>query len=298
MQSDEGPLLGVVIPTRNRLEDLLLTLERIGRDAYPRVEVSVYDDASDVDPRPALAARFPHVRVFRSERRVGPCELRNRLVAASRGEIIVGLDDDCSFETPDAFAKIVSIFAGRPQLGLLSCRVRRADGTLWPPHRGEPLRETTNFIACGFAMRRTAYEAVGGFDPAVFRSGEERDLAIRLLDAGFEIRHTDEIVADHRESAADRDHQFIHAHALRNELLFVLRYAPAVSLPWRMSRQILSHVVYCVTRGWWRALWAGVRGFCSRLPGAALRRRPVAVRTWRRFLRLSRPDAKAAIQTA
>lgn len=280
--------ISVIIPTRNRLDDLLLTLEGIGRDAYPHVEVLVCDDGSDVDPRPVVAAHFPNVRVVRSEGRVGPCELRNRLAAISSGEILVGFDDDCSFESPGAFAAIVGVFAARPRLGLLSCRVRKPDGTLWPVHRGKPFRETTTFIGCGFAVRRTAYEAVGGFDPAIFRAGEERDLALRLFDAGWEIRHTDDIVADHRESAADRDHQFIHSCAFRNELLFVLKYAPTPLLPWRLLRQTASHVVFCSRHGWWRALASGLAGFVRRAPGAASRRRPVSIATWRRFLALGR----------
>lgn len=288
--------ISVIIPTRNRLDDLLVTLERIGRDPYPRVEVWVGDDGSDVDPRPILAERFPHVRVVRSEKRVGPCELRNRLAGMSSGEVLVGLDDDCHFESSEAFAAIARHFAADPQLGLLSCRVRRPDGTLWPAHRGEPLRETTTFIACGFAVRRRAFEAVGGFDPAIFRAGEERDLAMRLFAAGWTIRHTDDIVADHCESTADRDHQFIHGHALRNELLFVLRHAPASRLPLRLIRQTASHAVFCARHGWWRALATGLAGFVRRTPDALRRRRPVTTRTWRRFLELGRDptDARAA----
>jgi GT2 family glycosyltransferase len=294
--SESRTRVSVIIPTRNRLTDLLVTLDRIGRDTYPRVEVLVCDDGSDIDPRPVLAERFPNVRVARSEGRVGPCELRNRLAATSSGEIIIGFDDDCSFESPRAFAEIVDIFTSRPRLGLLSCRVRRPDGTLWPVCRGEPLRETTAFIACGFAVRRSAYEAVGGFDPAIFRAGEERDLAMRLLAAGWEIRHTDDIIADHRESAGDRDHQFIHSFALRNELLFTLKYVPAPLLPWRLIRQTASHTAYCAARGWSRALATGLAGFVRRAPDALRRRRPVTTRTWRRFLELGRDptDARAA----
>ncbi|HOW17668.1 MAG TPA: glycosyltransferase [Phycisphaerae bacterium] len=291
--------ISVIIPTRNRLDDLLVTLERIGRDPYPRVEVLVGDDGSDMDPRPILAERFPRVRVVRSGKRVGPCELRNRLAGMSSGEILVGLDDDCRFESPEAFAAIVRHFAADPRLGLLSCRVRRPDGTLWPAHRGEPLRETTAFIACGFAVRHSAFEAVGGFDPAIFRAGEERDLAMRLFAAGWTIRHTDDIVADHCESSAERDHQFIHSHALRNELLFVVRYAPASRLPLRLVRQIASHAVFCARNGWWRALRVGLGGFMRGAPGALRRRRPVARQTWRRFLDLSRDpsaDADATIR--
>lgn len=288
MAEGTTPFVSVVIPTRNREVDLAETLEQLGRSDYERVEVLVCDDASDVDPRARLRERFPHVRVMRAARRVGPCELRNRLVAAARGEVIVGLDDDCCFERADALSTIAAVFAARPSLGLLSCRVRTPDGRLWPARCGEPMRESAWFIACAFAVRRAAYQAVGGMDPRIFRAGEERDLAIRLMDAGYEIRHADELVALHRESPADRDHQFIHGLALRNELLFAVQRVPWPFVPGRLMRHAASHAAFCATRGWWRALAQGLAGFVWRAPGALARRRAVSAATWRRFVALSR----------
>lgn len=281
------PLISVIIPTRNRAGDLRITLERVTADSYPRVEIFVYDDGSDEDIGFEMSRRFPQVQFLRSETRVGPCELRNRMIARARGEIIIGFDDDCSFDTPDAFRRIVEVFDSYPMLGLLSCRVRTSSGRLWPARRGRPLRETSVFISCGFAARRAALEAVGGFDPAIFRAGEERDLAIRLLDAGYEIRHTDDIVSDHRESPGDRDHQFIHAWALRNELLFVVRRVPALGVPWRLARSAAAHVRFCAGRGWWRALGRGLAGFLREAWPSFRRRRAVSPETWRRFLALA-----------
>jgi GT2 family glycosyltransferase len=282
------PRISVIIPTRNRLDDLLVTLGRIAADASPDVEILVHDDASDVDPAPAVAARFPAVRVFRSDVQTGPCLLRNRLVEMATGEIIIGFDDDCSFETPGAFGAVVDAFHQFPRLGLLSCRIRTPHAALWPARRGAPFRETVWFIACAFAVRREAYCRVGGFDPTLARQGEERDLAAQLLDAGYEIRHTDDIVAEHRYTPVARDHQAIHALAMRNELLFVLKRVPAVCVPWRLVRHGVSHVAFCIRRGWWRALVGGLAGFLRIAPAAVAGRHPISMTSWRRFLALTR----------
>lgn len=255
----------------------------------------VCDDASEEDPRPVLHAEFPAVCVERSERRLGPCALRNRMAARARGPILVGLDDDCVLRAAEGgspLATVVRLFEEHPRMGLLATRVRRPDGSLWPPQAGPVPQPTATFIACGFAVRRDAFLAVGGFDPAIIRQGEERDLVLRLMDAGYDVLHTDEVIADHRESPAQRDHQSIHALAIRNELLFVLRHVPAVFLPGRLVRQAASHVWFCVRKGWWRALGAGL--LCSVLdaPGVLARRRPVACRTWRRFVGLMREQAR------
>lgn len=285
----DRPLVSIIIPTRNRLSDLCLTLRHICADPYPRVEVLVCDDASEEDPRPVLRAEFPAVHVERSERPLGPCAVRNRLASRARGPILVGLDDDCVLRAAGSgspLATVVRLFEEHPRMGLLAMRVRRPDGSLWPPQAGPVLQPTATFIACGFAVRRDVFLRVGGFDPAIIRQGEERDLMIRLMDAGYDARRTDEVVADHRESPAQRDHQSIHALAIRNELLFVLRYVPAAFLPARLVRHVASHVSFCVRRGWWRALGAGLLRSVREAPGALARRRPVASCTWRRFVEL------------
>jgi GT2 family glycosyltransferase len=148
------------------------------------------------------------------------------------------------------------------------------------------MRETAAFISCAFAARREAMAAIGGFDPSIFRQGEERDLAIRLMDAGYEIRHNDDIVADHRESDGERDHQFIHAKALRNELLFVIKRVPAAHAPWRLLRHALGHVRFCMSRQWWRAMAVGFGGFFQDVLPALSQRRAVSIPTWHRFVRL------------
>lgn len=288
MPLHEQPRVSVIIATRNRLEDLLLTLEHVRRDTCPGVEVLVYDDASDIDPRPAVARRFPEVCVVRNDRRAGHVELRNRLVAMARSPVCVSLDDDSSFESADALTRIVAVFAAHPRLGLLSCRIRQGAGDVWPARNGGPLRATASFIGCGFAVRSSAFAAVGGFDTAILRQGEERDLAVRLLDAGYEIRQADDILVHHRESPVGRDHQFIHAHALRNELLFVLKRAPAPFVPGRLARHALGHMAYCAARGWWRAWGCGMAGFLRRAPRALGQRRSVSRRTWREYTDLMR----------
>ena len=284
MNLNDCPIVSVIIPTRNRIDDLLVTLDRLERMREPGMEILVYDDASDTDPRPVLAGRFPSVRTFRSDRRVGPCELRNRLVNEAAGPIIVGLDDDSAPEDATAFDRIVRAFRTYPRLGLLSCRIRTEGRTMWPAERGPSLRRTASFIACGFAARRDALLAVGGFDADIFRAGEERDLVIRLLDAGYEVRQADDIVVVHRESPSERDHQFIHTYALRNELLFILKRVPARCVPGRLARQTASHVRFCAIRRWWRAMRGGFAGFVREAPTALRKRKAVRMETWRHFV--------------
>jgi len=53
------------------------------------------------------------------------------------------------------------------------------------------------FLACAIIFRRSAFEAVGGFESRVVIGGEEEWLACELAAADWEIRYLPEVVAHH-----------------------------------------------------------------------------------------------------
>jgi GT2 family glycosyltransferase len=92
-----GPMVSVVVPTRDRPEMVVDCLASILRQDYPRVEVVVVDNAphssATVD---AVQSRFgadPRVRYIREDR-AGISFARNRGVAAAQGPIVAFTDDD------------------------------------------------------------------------------------------------------------------------------------------------------------------------------------------------------------
>lgn len=94
--ADSLPFVSVIIPTYNRRDSLLRTLESLARQTYPhdRFEVIVVDDGgndgSETVCRNILDLRVRYVR----QENKGEVVARNRGVAFSQGEILVFLDDD------------------------------------------------------------------------------------------------------------------------------------------------------------------------------------------------------------
>jgi N-acetylglucosaminyl-diphospho-decaprenol L-rhamnosyltransferase len=117
---------------------------------------------------------------------------------------------------------LVKAIRERPDVGLLAVRQVTSDGRLWPSlHRfpsvrrelahafasekwpgvgkrlGERVLEVDRYLHAGafdwttgavLAIRREAFEAVGGFDERFFLFSEETDLCKRVQDAGWEAR--------------------------------------------------------------------------------------------------------------
>lgn len=204
--------LSLIIATYNRARPLLEALESVvAQDAPPALwECVVVNNNSqdDTEARFAdFAARHPDValRMVR-EPRQGLSHARNCGIAAARGEYLAIIDDDERinpgfvaayirfFDThPDAVAaggRIIPEYpAGRP--AWMSRFVERPVAN--PLDLGGRVRLfPAGRIPGGgnMALRRTAVERCGGFDPALGRvggrliGGEESDLFARLARAG------------------------------------------------------------------------------------------------------------------
>ncbi len=204
--------LSLIIATYNRARPLLEALESVvAQDAPPALwECVVVNNNSqdDTEARFAdFAARHPAfaLRMVR-EPRQGLSHARNCGIAAARGEYLAIIDDDERinpgfvaayirfFDThPDAVAaggRIIPEYpAGRP--AWMSRYVER------PVANPLDLGDRVCLFPAGripgggnMALRRTAVERCGGFDPALGRvggrliGGEESDLFARLARAG------------------------------------------------------------------------------------------------------------------
>lgn len=91
--------LSVVIPTYNRLDNLLVCLEALGRQSLPRefFEIIVVDDGSDKSCQKEVEAFFRRQGVFGRYYRqtnAGPAVARNQGVKMASGEAVVFIGDD------------------------------------------------------------------------------------------------------------------------------------------------------------------------------------------------------------
>ncbi|GAA2223826.1 hypothetical protein GCM10010232_05570 [Streptomyces amakusaensis] len=181
------PLVSVVVPLYNDRRTVDLCLRSIQAQSHPRLEVVVVDDAS-TDGSAELAAAHP-VTLVRAERNGGPGAARNLGVHHTTGDIVFFLDADLTMHE-DAVAEAVALFAENPSYGAVFGIPDKEP--LFPEgfigqyrilqyHYWRKSAEglvSGGFYALG-AVRRTAFEQAGPFNPAL-RQTEEIDHAERL----------------------------------------------------------------------------------------------------------------------
>jgi GT2 family glycosyltransferase len=203
---DQQPLCSIIIPNWNGADYLPVCLDALRRQTYPRLEILIVDNASTDRSLVLLAQDYPEVRVIQLDDNYGLTGVCNRGAEASRGDVLIMLNNDTEAE-PGWLAALVETLVEHPEAGSAASKMllfdRRdtlhtagdhygMDGIprnrgVWEPDEGQYDQAVEVFSGCGGAVayRREAWDAVGGFDEEFFMYCEDVDLGWRLQLAGY-----------------------------------------------------------------------------------------------------------------
>jgi GT2 family glycosyltransferase len=289
--------ISVIILNWNRPGDTVKAVESaLGQD-YPDFEALVWDNASSDSSAALLRERFgghPRFRLLTADRNYGVAGGRNRAFAAAAGDLLVTLDSDAVFESPDALGRVAGHFEADPQLGALAFDIRRPDQSVyWPFARPldrwrEAPFETFRVDGCSFAVRRSLLDPAGAF-PEYFSpfGAEDRYLGFRVIGAGYRIVYDPRIRVRHDASPRGRwGLQFV-MH-VRNSLWIPLEVFPMPQA--LLSLGALAARLFRDARGQ-RQVGGYLRGVAQALAGfRPSRRRPMPRARWRYIRRLVEED--------
>jgi GT2 family glycosyltransferase len=269
-----------------RPEDLRRALDSLLAQEGVAVDVAVVGNTWEPTGLPG------GVRGVHSSENVGIPAGRNLGVPAVAGELLFFLDDDASLAAPDALARVERRFADDPALGLLQLRVEPLGGARardWVPRLrvGDPARSSdlTAVWEGAVAIRRSLFEAVGGW-PGDFEFVHEGiDLSWRVMDAGYRVAYAGEIVALH-PSPTGTPHGYSFYYGARNRMWLARRHLPLPLACLYIANFVIRTLPRLRSVANVRDAW---RGYRDGLRGAAGTRKPLRARTLWRMTRAGRP---------
>jgi cellulose synthase/poly-beta-1,6-N-acetylglucosamine synthase-like glycosyltransferase len=204
MNSDS---VSVIVPAHRAARVLPACLEAVAASRFRPGEVIVVADGDDEDAT-GEAARSGGARVVSLMRRLGPGGARNAGVAASRGEILVFIDADVCVR-PEAIGALVEALDENREIDAVfgSYDASPARENLVSQYRNllhhyvhQRAREQAQTFWAGLgAIRRSAFEAIGGFDADRYPdpSIEDIELGDRLRRSGRRVRLVKEAQGTH-----------------------------------------------------------------------------------------------------
>jgi len=226
--------VSILIVTKNRLEELDLTLNKL----YGLIDLSVHEVLVFIDgcnKTEALISKYPWVQWKKSEISISASPARNKLYKNAKGDVFIGLDDDAHPLSKDFISTIQSVFLENERIGIVAFQEIRgvfvSDQEALQHAEPEVTKyQTSDFVGCGFAIRKEIYEKTNGFPIWIDIYGEESCLAIEVIDLGYKILYDNTIIVNHRVDRNKRSVQgrnyFRFEKQLKNTVFYYAVYYP------------------------------------------------------------------------
>lgn len=204
MVSDtQYPAVSVVVPCFNGgryIDQLLACLER---QTFRDFEIVIVDDGS-TEPmtRDKLASLDPAIRIIRQSNR-GLSGARNTGIREARAPLVFPLDCDDTIE-PQTLELLYSLLKDAPaRVGIAFSGLRMEGASEVVASRSFNAFDLlfSNTLPSGILIRKSAWQAVGGYDEAMRDGYEDWEFHLRLALAGFGGRGVSEPLYHYRIEA-------------------------------------------------------------------------------------------------
>lgn len=251
----------LLIPTKNRLEELKFTLLKIETLLIREDLVCIIcDDGSTDGTFEFITAQYPEIKIIKNSVSKGIHYTRNQLLNKVKSPYAISIDDDAHFLTSEIPEIIENYFLENEKASILSFRA------YW--NKNEPSLTITNekskrvkgFGAVGFAIRMKAWFSIPNFPEWFVFYGEEDFAALQLFKNGWEVHYLPKVLINHRVDLKARKNEKDYRLRLRRSLrsgwyLYILFY-PWREIPRRFAYTLWMQIKNKALKGDWKAATA------------------------------------------
>ncbi len=205
MRETSDVAIDVVVPTRNRPEDLRRFLDSVGRQEHSNFRVLVFDQSDDTGPGATMVREAADDRLVHCpDAKRGKSRALNEAIRRSTSRYIALTDDDCE-PAPDWLARAIDVLDEHDDVGIVFGNVNaypHDEDTEFVPAIdydsdrtiSGPIWRSYGLVGMGANMilRRAAIDDAGGFDEdlgpgGVLLTGEDCEITYRVLQHGWSV---------------------------------------------------------------------------------------------------------------
>ena len=204
------PSIDIVILNWNGLEDTKACLKSLLKVDYPNYRVLLVDNGSRNNETEKLKAAFPkekHIVYIQNAENLGfagGCNVAIGVALTEHSDYVLLLNNDTEVAS-DFLSQLVSLAETDKEIGVVGAKIFLHDQPekIWtaatyfnhyfPPFSKmiEPEQpvEVNSVVGCCMLVKTSVIEQVGAFDEEYFAYGEEDDLNLRILRAGYKLMY-------------------------------------------------------------------------------------------------------------
>ncbi len=233
----------ILISTKNRCEDLLLTLSKIKHLLNQNVSCVVYDDGSTDSTSDNIKSNFPEVVLLRNQTSKGYIYCRNKMLNNTDADFAISLDDDAHFLTTNPIEIISDYFQKNPKCGLMAARIFWGKEAPENSISDEAVQSVKSYVGCGHIWRMNAWYSIPNYPEWFQFYGEEHFASLQLFKKDWEIHYVPEVLVQHRvdlknRTQTNKDFAFRYRRSLRADWYNYCMFFPLSKIPKKLSYSI------------------------------------------------------------
>ena len=244
INQDLASLVSIGIATKNRWQDLEITLTKIKEAGLDTLPIIIFDDASDQScPFDVSHLSLP-IQIHRFTESKGYIVRRNQIAQSIKTKYYLSLDDDSypvsgSLETAIKFAEL---------LNDLLCLSFSIYNPVLKKYENQTLKKEPYpvrfFIGCGHLLHRERFLELGGYREELIHQGEEMEIAARAFQRSWYCYHFPHFLIHHTASNAGRNWHRMDFYGARNNVLWNDWFVPHQFKLIKQSRTLLARMYY------------------------------------------------------
>ena len=195
----------ILITTKNRLNDLIFTIERLNHLLQKQdVECIICDDGSEDGTFDYISIHYPTIQLFRNKISKGLIYSRNKLLERTSAEFAISIDDDSFFITKNPLELIENYFDNNSNCGLIAFRIFWGKTLPEIIETDEKPNLVRGFVGCGHVWRMTSWKSISPYPEWFIFYGEEDFASYELFKQKIEIHYLPTVLVQHNVDVLSR----------------------------------------------------------------------------------------------
>ena len=251
----------ILITTKNRLTDLVFTLEKI-QHLLDREEVVclICDDGSTDGTAYFIKKNYPKIQFIQNATSKGLIYSRNRLLRLVQTDYAISIDDDLHFITERPLEIISDFFIQNPLAAVLSFRIFWNKMEPETTSTSQKSMQVQSYAGGAHCFRMIAWHAIPEYPAWFVFYGEENFASYQLFKKHWEVHYLPEVLVHHRVDIKARKQHKDYIERQRRSLrsgwyLFFLFY-PLKEIPRKMAYSLWMQFKLKVFQGDFKVLLA------------------------------------------
>jgi len=213
-------LVSIGITTKNRWQDLEITLAKIKEIGLESLPMMIFDDASDQDCTFDIAGWSSQIQFNRFTESKGLIVRRNQIAQSIQTKYYLSLDDD-SYPVSGSLQAAVDFAESQEDLLCLSFPIYNP---VLAQYQNQSLHNepypVRSFVGCGHLLHRERFLQLGGYREELIHQGEEMEIAARAFQKNWYCYHFPDFLIHHTASNTGRNWHRMDFYGSRNLILW------------------------------------------------------------------------------